>query len=304
VASLHSKLAGAAVLVFLATGCGSSAAPENGRILAWRWSGALYAMNADGSGRRKVAEAPTGSYGALRVEAWVFYTKAVPVTTPKVSYIRSELWKMRADGTGKRLVARNVSLEALSPDGRTIAFSEDACMTAGYDTACYEAVRNPTELYTIGIDGRHRRRLTHNTGYDGDPSWSPDGRSIAFATDTGVRIMGRDGRNVRYLTGGDVSTVPAWSPRGDRLLVTGFRHWRVVSTDGDTLSVLKPGPPGPKWGPVWSPDGRWIAYVGERAKAWSAEDPLQIWVMKADGTGRHPITRSVGWAVASWLPAS
>ena len=303
---MRRRLPVAAALVFAAAACGSSSLPKNGPILAWRWSaeGALYALRADGSQMRKVAELPAHGVAPLRLGDWIYYNTVLPITTPKVSYFRIDLWRMRPDGTRRRLVARNVPLDALSPDGRTIAFSEDACTSGGFNERCDEMTQNSTELYTIGIDGRGRRRLTHNGTYDGEPSWSPDGKSIAFATDTGVWIIDRDGRHVRTLIkGADYSSVPEWSPVGDRILVSGLGRWRVVSTDGSLLYKLGPGPPGPKWAPVWSPDGRRIAYLGERAKQWTAEDPLQVWVMNADGSGRRPLTRSFGWSISSWSPA-
>jgi TolB protein len=177
-------------------------------------------------------------------------------------------------------------------------------MARGVNERCDEMIQNSQELYTIGIDGRGRHRLTHNGTFDGDPSWSPDGKSIAYATDSGVRIVDRDGRHVRtIIKGADYSSVPEWSPRGDRILVSGLGRWRVVATDGHVLYKLEPGPPGPKWAPAWSPDGRQIAYLGERAAQWTAEDPLQVWVMNADGSGRRPLTKSFGWSISSWSPA-
>ena len=294
----------AAALAFAVCGCGTKT-PRNGVIYAWKSGGALYAVKPDGTSLRKVADVPRSGVTPVRVGEWILYDDVVAITTPKVSYYRLDLWKMRPDGSNKQLVARNVPLDALSPDGKTIAFSEDTCMTKGYDESCYDAVKNPMELYTIGIDGTHRRRLTHDDGYDGDPSWSPDGKLIAYATDTGTRVMRRDGTGVRHLTDGEFLSLAIWSPRGDRLLIAPFgKRWRVVSTNGKTVDVLKPGPPGPKWRPVWSPDGRQIAYVAKRAKQWTGEDPLQIWVMNADGSGRHPVTTTFGWSVASWAPAS
>lgn len=293
----------AAAVVLAACGCGSTTTKANGPIYAWGPSGALYAMQPDGSALHKVAPLPRSGYGPLRVGDWILYNHAVPVTTPKASYYRFELWKMRSDGRNRQLVARNVTLDALSPDGKTIAYSGDSCVLKGYDARC--DAENPMELYTIGIDGTHRRRLTHNSGYDGDPSWSPDGTFIAYATDTETRIIRRDGSDGRRLTSGDFSDLAVWSPRRDRLLIAPFgKPWRVVSTNGKVLSVLRPGPPGPKWRPVWSPDGRQIAYVAKRARKWTGEDPLQVWVMNADGTDRHPITRTFGWGIASWAPAS
>jgi Tol biopolymer transport system component len=300
------KLAAATLLVLVAGGCGSSPAPANGPILAWHWSGngALYSLRPDGSRLRKIADLPARGVAPVRVGDWIYYNTVLPITTPKVSYYRTDLWRMRLDGTHRTLIARNVPLDALSPDGRTIAFSEDACTSNGFNERCSDMIANSQELYTIGIDGSDRRRLTHNGTYDGEPSWSPDGKSIAYATDAGVRIMDRDGRHDRTLIkGSDYSTVPDWSPRSDRILISGLGRWRVVATDGHVLYKLDPGPPGPKWAPVWSPDGRRIAYLGERAKQWTAEDPLQVWVMNADGSGRHPLTRSFGWSISSWSPA-
>jgi len=291
-----------AALAVVASGCGKTT-QRNGLIYAWNLGDVLYAMNPDGTNLHKVAPIPRAGVGPVPAGPLIFYDHVVSVTTPKVSYYRFDLWQMRSDGSHRQLVARDVPLDALSPDGKTIAFSTDTCLEK--DARCYDAVDNGMELYTINVDGTHRRRLTHNGGYDGDPSWSPDGKFIAYATDKGTRIMRRDGSAVRRLSDGDYSSLAVWSPRGDRLLIAPFgKPWRVVSTNGKVLTVLEPGPPGPKWRPVWSPDGRQIAYVAKRAKQWTGEDPLQIWVMNADGSGRHPITRTFGWSITSWAPAS
>jgi TolB protein len=211
---------------------------------------------------------------------------------------------MRPDGTQKHRVGKNVALGTVSPDGQTLAFEADSCAGEGFSEECELSVDNPTEIYTIGIDGRGRRRLTHNRSYDGSPSWSPDGKRIAFATDFGPRIMDRDGTKTKPVTKSDWATTPVWSPRGDRLLLMSFGRWSLVSPEGGKQQYLERGPGGPEWGATWSPDGRKIAYLAKRARRWTAHDPLQIWVMNADGTGRHPIPKTFGWGVPSWAPAS
>ena len=41
------------------------------------------------------------------------------------------------------------------------------------------------EIYLVSSDGSGLKRLTHNSSNDGLPTWSPDGRTIAFISDEG-----------------------------------------------------------------------------------------------------------------------
>ena len=43
------------------------------------------------------------------------------------------------------------------------------------------------EIYTIGVDGRGKFKVTNNTKDDEDPSYSPDGNKIAY---TGYKLFG------------------------------------------------------------------------------------------------------------------
>ncbi|MDE7407214.1 MAG: peptidase S41, partial [Muribaculaceae bacterium] len=54
---------------------------------------------------------------------------------------------------------------AISPDGKTIAFS-------------YKG-----DIYTVPSTGGTAKQITTNAAYDSDPVWSPDGSNIAFASD-------------------------------------------------------------------------------------------------------------------------
>lgn len=84
---------------------------------------------------------------------------------------RWELWVMAPDGTGKRRITQGEEDEtdaSFSPDGRMIVYSSGV---AGTDYA---------NLFIAPVAGGPAVRLTRFRGYDGAPSWSPDGKRVIF----------------------------------------------------------------------------------------------------------------------------
>lgn len=75
-------------------------------------------------------------------------------------------------------------------------------------------------LYVMGADGRGKRRLTSN---DADtPTWSPDGRWIAYSSHSHLRSIRPDGREDRLISTGSTSVFdPTWSPDGRRIAFVG-----------------------------------------------------------------------------------
>ena len=106
-----------------------------------------------------------------------------------------------------------------SPDGRWIAFTSNrtADPDANYDTDLWAVPANPPDDPAAG--GRPLRQLTNHPGADSDPTWSPDGRWIAYlATPDGERYFDYASRALAVVPAppsgqDDAATAPPPAPR-------------------------------------------------------------------------------------------
>jgi polyisoprenoid-binding protein YceI len=128
-------------------------------------------------------------------------------------------------------------------------------------------------LFTIGADGRGRRRVGADDAGELDPTWSPDGRWIAYARaepyqfspPPSVHVIRADGSGRRDLTPGEASSQPDWSPDGRHLAVTSItgsgqvNKISIVPIDGSASGILARTPSLADSEPRWSPDGRRLA---------------------------------------------
>ena len=179
----------------------------------------------------------------------------------------------------------------VSPDGRTILFE-----LLG-------------DLYTLPIDGGTATRIMGGLSFESQPTYSPDGKTIAFLTDrTGVEnlwIANADGSNPRAVSKDQktndrpqIMVSPAWTPDGEYIVVSKTRPPEpgafglfMYHRDGGSGVRIGPAPPpqpapdsqGPppppptnKMGAVVSPDGRFVYYT-QRTGTFTYNAQFPLW---------------------------
>ncbi len=183
---------------------------------------------------------------------------------------------------------------ALSPDGNLIAFRSE---------------RDGGGIFVMGATGESPRRIT-TFGYN--PTWSGDGRKLAFASesivddpnDRAVRsslwVVNIDSGTPVRISAGD-AVQPAWSAQGNRIAywswgTSGLRDiWTIRADGSDPVKVTND--PALDWSPTWSPDGRYLYFSSDQG------GNFNLWRVPIDESSgrvlgpREPVTTGGGSAL-------
>ncbi|ABX07162.1 MAG TPA: hypothetical protein DEF47_14410 [Herpetosiphon sp.] len=188
----------------------------------------------------------------------------------------------------------------VSPDGRQIAFTSER--------------DGREQVYVMKVDGSDQRRVTNDPGRCEYPSWSPDGKQLAYAhrrlddlkeNSSTIYIQALDQTEGQQLTK-MWGTMPTWGQQGivftSRDIVENIEQLglAIIQPDGSGLKIINPTRDRDEHYAEWSPDGKSIAYVAGDSQRTITR---QIWVMNADGSNPHPLTKGLGGVTQPrWSP--
>ncbi len=246
----------------------------------------------------------------------------------------NQICVMNADGTGFRRLTTDDSRQhfypSLAPDGQSVLYSafyatnnyeiyeldindgsvDRLTNTLGVETApevspdgsrvTFTRVPPNKEQYQIILMDRNGDDMGNIPGIFGwDPTWSPDGKQILFASDRSDPVqlytIRADGKNLQRIT-----SLPAirgrsdWSADGQSIVTYSGPAWNrevyIMNADGSNARQLTPAG-GNSQGPSFSPDGKWVTFTAY-FDHYGDDNGCEIYIIRVDGTDLRRLTNN------------
>ena len=174
----------------------------------------------------------------------------------------------------------------VSPDGDSITFARATGNTG-----------SQPQIMIMNIDGSDAGNIPQILGWD--PTWSPDGNQILFASGSGgsvqLFVVNRNGNALRQVT-----NLPAirgrsdWSSDGQWIVTYSGPSWNrelyIMNADGSNVRQLTPTG-GNSQGPSFSPDGKWVVFTAYFDN-YGDDHGCEIYVIRIDGTDLRRLTNN------------
>jgi len=207
---------------------------------------------------------------------------------------KAEIWIAGIDGGNARQLTSGSHRDTQpiwSPDGARLVFisNRPAAKSTATPDDQNSAGSAATQLWTIAADGGEAVQLTNHPNGASSPAWSPDSRRVVFVADDDLDDEAPNEAAVTMGMHADEVVVNDLRYRADgRGLIKRFAHiWAidiatrqsVQLTDGDVQDNS----------PAWSPDGRSIAFLGDRSANRRTGSAQAAMVVPATGGDVRPV---------------
>jgi Tol biopolymer transport system component len=210
---------------------------------------------------------------------------------------------MRGDGTNLRRLTNNDVPDlrpVWSPNGAQLAFVEQPRQ---------DLYQTEQDLMVVASDGANLRKLSSDHSSKHGLVWSPDGTQLAYTatlgTDSTVHLFRVENATDHVFAAG---SDPSWSPDGARVAFASGGSLIVIGADGSGRKTPFQGTAGIEVrSPTWAPDGRSLVFVRATSQTASLEMikakgsrpvSLSAWPIGATGTDSLPAYSPNGRSVA------
>lgn len=192
----------------------------------------------------------------------------------------SEIWLTGIKGEEKRLLHKVkgvINVVSWSPAGEQLIYL--------YQPRVVDS--DPSELWLLNVDGSDTKLLVEKVYKAGEwryhPTWSPDGRYVAFVQVDDPTLFLSD-----------------WREPGTNLF--------VVDTSTGQITRLSSFKDRNVAFPTWSPDGKFVAFLSSAIAGEPIEEAVpqyaEVWVASIDGSQLYAVSDAAQWRSAlAWLPA-